>query len=557
MPFGKSKKSSGKVFPVCVTTMDAELEFHLDLKATGRDLFDLVCRTIGLREVWYFGLQYIDSEGFVAWLKLDKKVRAQEIPKKMPVNFLFLAKFYPEDMAEELLQEITQHLFFLQVKQAVLNMDIYCQPEASVLLASYAVQAKYGDYDEASYKPGILINEDLLPQRVINKYEMTPEMWEERIKSLYADHRGTARDEAELEYLKIAQDLDMCGVTFFPICNKESELWIGVTALGLNIYEKANKLSPKSTFPWSEIRNISFDNKKFTLKSADKSMPSFQFYASKTRINKLILDLCIGNHYLFMCRRKPDSMEIQQMKAQAKEERDRRQIERNKLALEKQLREEVEKEKADLQQRMIHVQEEARVALEALRRSEETAELLAEKARIVEEEAMLLTRKASDPKAEIRRIKFSAIKTEEEKKLMEIKVHEAELLVTKMVQESEHKAQEAEKLKVELIKAQLSEKNAKEKLQEISMVNYSRPYLPNMLDTVPRQYSVLHTENNVSSDTVNYDLIQDLEIEELTQEFEKEKAEYLEKSKHLHKHLLELKTKIEVFKDEDNISFFR
>lgn len=57
-------------------------------------------------------------------------------------TFMFLAKFYPEEVAEELVQEVTQHLFFLQVKQAILSMDIYCQPEASVLLASYAVQAK-------------------------------------------------------------------------------------------------------------------------------------------------------------------------------------------------------------------------------------------------------------------------------------------------------------------------------------------------------------------------------------------------------------------------------
>lgn len=55
---------------------------------------------------------------------------------------MFLAKFYPEDVAEELVQEVTQHLFYLQVKQAILSMDIYCPPEASVLLASYAVQAK-------------------------------------------------------------------------------------------------------------------------------------------------------------------------------------------------------------------------------------------------------------------------------------------------------------------------------------------------------------------------------------------------------------------------------
>lgn len=69
----------------------------------------------------------------------------QDVPKEAPVPFLFLAKFYPEDVSEELIQEITQRLFFLQVKQSILNMDIYCPPEASVLLASYAVQAKVGN----------------------------------------------------------------------------------------------------------------------------------------------------------------------------------------------------------------------------------------------------------------------------------------------------------------------------------------------------------------------------------------------------------------------------
>ena len=43
-------------------------------KATGQDLFDMVARTVGLREVWYFGLRYVDDKGFVSWLRTDKKV---------------------------------------------------------------------------------------------------------------------------------------------------------------------------------------------------------------------------------------------------------------------------------------------------------------------------------------------------------------------------------------------------------------------------------------------------------------------------------------------------
>ncbi len=47
-------------------------------------------------------------------------------------------------MGEELVQEVTQHMFYLQVKASVLNEEVYCSPEASVLLASYAVQAEVG-----------------------------------------------------------------------------------------------------------------------------------------------------------------------------------------------------------------------------------------------------------------------------------------------------------------------------------------------------------------------------------------------------------------------------
>ena len=51
-------------------------------------------------------------------------------------------------------------------------MDIYCPPEASVLLAAFAVQAKYGDYDEGTYEPGKLASDDLLPQRVLDQYQV-------------------------------------------------------------------------------------------------------------------------------------------------------------------------------------------------------------------------------------------------------------------------------------------------------------------------------------------------------------------------------------------------
>ena len=59
---------------VRVTTMDAELEFAIQPTTTGKQLFDQVVKTIGLREIWFFGLQYTDSKSYTTWLKLNKKV---------------------------------------------------------------------------------------------------------------------------------------------------------------------------------------------------------------------------------------------------------------------------------------------------------------------------------------------------------------------------------------------------------------------------------------------------------------------------------------------------
>lgn len=58
------------------------------------------------------------------------------------------------------------------------------------------------------------------------------------------------------------------------------------------------------------------------------SIQDFVFYAPRLRINKRILALCMGNHELYMRRRKPDTIEVQQMKAQAREEKHQKQLER-------------------------------------------------------------------------------------------------------------------------------------------------------------------------------------------------------------------------------------
>ncbi|XP_070572381.1 merlin-like [Ptychodera flava] len=552
-------RKSLKVLDVRVITSDAELEFGVEWKATGKQLFELVCRTIGLRETWYFGLKYRDKKNHNVWLRPEKKIVEQDLPKTNPVMFHLMVMYFPEEVHEELIQEITQHLFFLQVKQQILNQEIYCPPEASVLLASYAVQAKFGDYDPEVHVPGFLSDEELLPKKVIDQYQMTPDMWEERISAWYEEHRGMSRDEAEMEYLKIAQDLEMYGVNYFEIKNKKNtDLFLGVDALGLNIYEKDNQLVAKISFPWSEIRNISFHDKKFVIKPIDKKSPDFIFYSQKLRVNKVILQLCVGNHELFMRRRKVDTIEVQQMKAQAREEKARKQIERNKLAREKHLREIAEREKEEMERQLRHFREEARLSNEALLRSQETAELLAEKANIAEEEALLLAKKAAEADQEIQRISLQAIKSEEEKRMMELKALDAELVANKIAEDSDRRSMEAEQLKEELIRAKEAEKNAKDKLIELSKNTWSAPPMYQYpSQEISHDLSDLHLDADLSaSSETSCDLIPDGDVEQLSLEIEKERVEYMEKSKHLQEQLNELKTEIEVMKIEEKQTHF-
>jgi Ezrin/radixin/moesin family/FERM C-terminal PH-like domain/FERM central domain len=284
---------------------------------------------------------------------------SQDIQKTDPLQFKFRAKFYPEDVAEELIQDITLRLFYLQVKNAILSDEIYCPPETSVLLASYAVQARHGDFNKSTHVPGFLVNDRLLPQRVIDQHKMSKDEWETSITTWWQEHRGMLREDAMMEYLKIAQDLEMYGVNYFEIRNKKgTELWLGVDALGLNIYEKDDKLTPKIGFPWSEIRNISFNDKKFIIKPIDKKAPDFVFFAPRVRINKRILALCMGNHELYMRRRKPDTIDVQQMKAQAREEKNAKQQEREKLQMALAARERAEKKQQEYEDRLRIMQEE-------------------------------------------------------------------------------------------------------------------------------------------------------------------------------------------------------
>ncbi|XP_075155361.1 moesin isoform X3 [Haematobia irritans] len=532
-----------KTLNVRVTTMDAELEFAIQQTTTGKQLFDQVVKTIGLREVWFFGLQYTDSKGDSTWIKLYKKVMNQDVKKENPLQFRFRAKFYPEDVAEELIQDITLRLFYLQVKNAILSDEIYCPPETSVLLASYAVQARHGDHNKNLHSPGFLANDRLLPQRVIDQHKMSKEEWEQSIMTWWQEHRGMLREDAMMEYLKIAQDLEMYGVNYFEIKNKKgTDLWLGVDALGLNIYEQEDKLTPKIGFPWSEIRNISFSDKKFIIKPIDKKAPDFVFFAPRVRINKRILALCMGNHELYMRRRKPDTIDVQQMKAQAREEKNAKQQEREKLQLALAARERAEKKQQEYEDRLKQMQEDMERSQKDLMEAQEMIRRLEEQLKQLQASKDELELRQKELQAMLTRLEEAKHMEAAEKAKLEEEIMAKQMEVQRIQEEVNQKDEETKRLQDEVEEARRKQAEAAAALLAAS--------------TTPQHHHVAEDENEneneeeLTNGDAGGDVSRDLDTDEHIKDPIEDRRTLAERNERLHDQLKALKQDLAQSRDD-------
>ncbi|XP_070165078.1 moesin/ezrin/radixin homolog 1 isoform X2 [Polyergus mexicanus] len=552
--------AGGKMMNVRVTTMDAELEFAIQATTTGKQLFDQVVKTIGLREVWFFGLQYTDNKGDLTWIKLYKKsglsflsrvipcslqkichVMNQEVKKETPLQFKFRAKFYPEDVAEELIQDITLRLFYLQVKNAILTDEIYCPPETSVLLASYAVQARHGDYQKGNHPTGFLANDRLLPQRVVDQHKMSKEEWDSSITNWWQEHRGMLREDAMMEYLKIAQDLEMYGVNYFEIRNKKgTDLWLGVDALGLNIYEKDDKLTPKIGFPWSEIRNISFNDKKFIIKPIDKKAPDFVFFASRVKINKRILALCMGNHELYMRRRKPDTIDVQQMKAQARDEKIAKQQQREKLQLEIAARERAEKKQQEYEERLRNMAEEMDRRQAELNEAQEMIRRLEEQLKQLQAAKEELENRQKELTAMMEKLELSHEMEAAERAKLEQEIRAKQEEVQRIQSEVEAKDAEARRLQAEFEAAKY------ELRQEEADRQYQANQTPHHHHVEENEEGEEEGEDEVPQGNVTKDLATDETIIDPVEE----RRTLAERNERLHDQLKALKQDLAQSRDE-------
>lgn len=91
-----------------------------------------------------------------------------QILKKVPTatqDLIFRVKYYPEDVENDLIENITFQIFYMEVKKSILLGDIYCPAETAALLASYSLQVEFGDYNECRFNKYLMSNQKFVPHR--------------------------------------------------------------------------------------------------------------------------------------------------------------------------------------------------------------------------------------------------------------------------------------------------------------------------------------------------------------------------------------------------------
>ncbi|XP_036185957.1 tyrosine-protein phosphatase non-receptor type 3 isoform X5 [Myotis myotis] len=270
--------------------------FKVNKQDTGQVLLDMAYNHLCVTEKEYFGLQHGDgSMDSPRWLESSKPIRKQ-LKGGFPCTLHFRVRFFIPD-PNTLQQEQTRHLYFLQLKMDICEGRLTCPLNSAVVLASYAVQSHFGDYNSSIHHPGYLSESQFIPDQ--------SDDFVTKVESLHEQHSGLKQSEAESCFINIARTLDFYGVELHSGRDLHNlDLMIGIASAGIAVYRK---YICTSFYPWVNILKISFKRKKFFIHQRQKQTESRDHIVAFNMLNyrscKTLWKSCVEHHTFFQAKR--------------------------------------------------------------------------------------------------------------------------------------------------------------------------------------------------------------------------------------------------------------
>lgn len=188
--------------------------------------------------------------------------------------------------------EVGRHLYFLQLRHNVRCRDTL-PAEVLLLLTGLALQAHYGDADGYEDRDYFKV-EDYAPT------SLTGDWVAAAMRACHREHRGLSRIDAESRFIREVCLLpDTMNSHRYRLKQSKSEpdpgtIWLFVTAKGIKILPDNG---PVSNFIWTSIGKLSFDRKKFEIRTEDGKIT---LYSSSEEKCKYLFALCKETHQFSM-----------------------------------------------------------------------------------------------------------------------------------------------------------------------------------------------------------------------------------------------------------------
>ncbi|KAI4500147.1 hypothetical protein M0802_004564 [Mischocyttarus mexicanus] len=288
-------------YVICIELLDTtSIECTLNIDSLGQECLDNIVQRLGLVQPEIFGLRYISRHGSPSprWVDMDKPLKRQL--EKEAKNFsLYLRIMYYFTDVQYIQDDMTRYHYYLQLKSDILEGRIHCNSRQATLLASYSMQAEFGNYNTERHTMECLQQCTFFPKEVIQSEPGGLDVLLHSAVCQYNNLIGVTQAAAEELYISVVIQLEGYGNETFPAKDStNSEVILGVSLNGIML------ICPKSQtthfYMWKDISNVINHKKTFRIECQSEGEDAKQFIFNESRDAKYIWRLCIAQHTFYM-----------------------------------------------------------------------------------------------------------------------------------------------------------------------------------------------------------------------------------------------------------------